>query len=131
MNKEQCFFVSKYKCENKTGPLKDAGPVRIKHFIKHIKIYGDRFVEILEEKIIENPELTVKCHRNCASTYTASLQVERHKRKNPDIDSCPSLLKTRTQSTVFSFKEQCLFCGEICMLEKKPKHPKRLRLAYL
>jgi len=132
MNEEQCFFVSKFGCENKTEPLKDTGPVRIQNFIKHSKIYGDRYHELLEEKVSENPECTVKCHRNCASTYTSSVQVERHKRKNPESASSYIPPKTRRRSSLpgFIFKEHCLFCGETCVFEKDPKNPKRWRPAY-
>ena len=132
MNEEQCFFVSKFGCENKTEPLKDTGPVRIQNFIKHSKIYGDRYHELLEEKVSENPECTVKCHRNCASTYTSSLQVERHKRKNSESYSSYIPPKTRRRSSLpgFIFKVHCLFCGETCVVEKDPKNPKRWRPAY-
>lgn len=132
MNDEQCFFVSTFKCENKTEPLSDGGPARIQNFIKHSKIYGDRYHEVLEEKISENPEWTVKCHRNCASTYTSSIQVKRHKRKNPESPSPYILPKTRKRSSLpaFIFNEHCLFCGETCVIEKDPKHPKRWRPAY-
>lgn len=133
MDDEQCFFVSKFKCENKTELLKDSGPVRIQNFIKHSKIYGDRYHELLEEKVSENPECTIKCHRSCASTYTSSVQVERHKRKNTESLSPYIPPKTRKRSSLpgFIFSEHCLFCGEICVLEKDPKNPKRWRPAYL
>ena len=132
MNDEQCFFVSKFKCGNKIEPLKDCSPARIQNFIKHSKIYVDTYHELLEEKVSEYPEWTVKCHCNCASTYTSSVQVETHKRKNPERLSPYIPPKTRRRSSLpwFIFSEHCLFCGETCVLEKDPKNPNRWRPAY-
>ena len=79
--------------------------------------------------------MTIGCHRNCVSTYTSKERLNRHrKRESSAAESDPSqpLLKQR-RSTVqgFSFKEQCIFCGESCAIEKDKKHPDRWRRAVL
>ena len=80
----------------------------------------------------------IKCHRGCVSTYTSSLQTERHRRKTDSSRSCsPAPRKvTRRSSTSgegdrFTFKTHCVYCGWKCDLQKDPKHPSRWRPAYM
>ena len=79
----------------------------------------------------------IKCHRGCVSTYTSSLQTERHRRKTDSSRSCsPAPRKvTRHFSTSgernrFTFKTHCVYCGWKCDLQKDPKHPSRWRPVY-
>ena len=129
----RCFFKSKFNCED--GNLTIAGPARIQTIVKFSKEYKDDFYLTLEEKLRDNPNVTIGCHRNCVSTYTSKERLNRHrKRESSAAESDPSQppIKQR-RSTVqgFSFKEQCIFCGESCAIEKDKKHPHRWRRAVL
>ena len=129
----RCFFKSKFNCED--GNLTIAGPARIQTIVKFSKEYKDYFYLTLEEKLRDNPNVTIGCHRNCVSTYTSKERLNRHrKRESSAAESDPSQppIKQR-RSTVqgFSFKEQCIFCGESCAIEKDKKHPHRWRRAVL
>ncbi len=48
-------------------------------------------------------------------------------RTTPDA---PPLKKVHRLSSIFEFKEHCLYCGEICDLIKDPNYPERWRYAY-
>ena len=119
------LFKSKFNCED--GNLTIAGPARIQTIVKFSKEYKDDFYLTLEEKLRDNPNVTIGCHRNCVSTYTSKERLNRHRKRESSVaESDPSqpLIKER-RSTVqgFSFKEQCIFCGESCAIEKDKKHP--------
>ncbi len=109
MNDELCFLESKFKCRNKSEPLTECGPVRIQNFIKHSKFYGDTFHQVLEDRIRENPELTVRWHRNCSSSYTSTVQVAKHKRKisQSHTDYIPPKTRRRSSLPPFIFNKHC------------------------
>ena len=135
MAQEKCFFQWKFQCEKKEQPLTEAGAQRIENIIRCSRTYGDGVHEQLQDELDKNHELTIKCHRNCVSTYTSSSQLNRFsKRQKKEQDTRPpSAKKTRkaTMTSGFVFQEHCLFCGEPCNLQKDPKHPDRWRPAYL
>ena len=102
-----------------------AGPARIQTIVKFGKEYKDDFYLTLEEKLRDNPNVTIECHWNCVSTYTSKERLNRHgKRERSAAESDPSQppIKQR-RSTVqgLSFKGQCIFCGESCIIASPGK----------
>lgn len=78
--------------------------------------------------------LKIKCHRSCVSTYTSKSQTDQHKRKfdGPSSSGIPVKLTRRsTDTSIFSFQHQCIFCGDRCQVEKDRKNPTRWRPAYV
>ncbi len=77
----------------------------------------------------ENPNLSLKAHKSCISTYTPTEHVSRSIQKR-SIDQHPQ----RSQSepacqrrwSQFTFKKHCRFCGLLC-LNRNPKNPNRWR----
>ena len=134
MAEEECFFKWKFNCENKSERLIESGSTRIETIIKCSKIYHDGINEQLEESVHKNNDFTIKCHKNCASTYTSTTQIQRYlKRQKQEAASSPIPPKKtrRSGSTSFSFQQNCIFCGEVCNLDKDLKNPARWRQAYL
>ena len=135
MAQEECFFQWKFHCEKKEEPLTEAGVQRIENIIRCSQTYGDGVHEQLQDKLDKNHELTIKCHRNCASTYTSSSHLNRFlKRQKKEQDTRPPPAKKTRKATMtygFVFQEHCLFCGKTCNLQRDPKHPDRWRPAYL
>ena len=131
---DECFFKWKYNCDKETE-VKEVGPPRIASIIKYSKQYGDEIHIELEKDLKENAELTLKCHRNCVSTYTSNQHLKRHKCKVLSSDCNPSFRQCKRQrrslEPVFCFQEHCLFCGEECSVEKDKRHPDRWRRAAL
>ena len=76
---------------------------------------------------------SVKCHKNCVSTYTLAHHIKRFLSKQNDnsaaSDEVVPLKKTRhSRSQDFSFKDHCLFCGESCVPSvSSSRHPVRWR----
>ena len=84
-----CFFKSRFNCED--GNLTTAGPARIQTIVKFSKEYKDDFYLTLEEKLRDNPNVKIGCHRNCVSTYTSKERLNRHrKRESCAAESDPS-----------------------------------------
>ena len=63
-----CFFPD---CGDTNDRLVNVGPQRIKSFITSSQQRNDNLCHDLEIKLIENPELTLSCHKTCVSTYTS------------------------------------------------------------
>ena len=129
----QCYFKWKYNCDDK-GELTRAGPARIESVVRFSKEYKDNVHVDLVDRLEKNPELTIECHRSCVSTYNSQQHLSRHRKR----EGCTSLsasqpLKKQRRSDVpvFRFKENCLFCGELCKMEKNKKHPDRWKKAVL
>ena len=84
----------------------------------------------LEDKLIENPQLSLPCHHTCVSSYVSKHHVARQfKRKGCYERSSSEPLSRRSRSSItqeFEFKKHCFICGEVC-LPKNPKNPKRWR----
>jgi len=133
MGDNTCFFNWKFGCD-KSGKFIVAGATRIRNIIKHSKIYCDDIHYSLQEKLENDPELTVSCHKTCVSTYTSSQQVKRfYKRKRTQETSSyipPKTRKKSLDSITFNFLDHCLFCSQTCAVEKDRKNPKRWRPAY-
>jgi hypothetical protein len=129
---KQCFFNWKYDCGDK-GDLTKAGPDRIRTIVKFSKEYKDNIHVDLVDRLGRNPELTIECHRSCVSTYTSQQHLNRYKKRIcPSVSaSQPSKRQCRSDVSVFSFKENCLFCGDWCEIEKDKKHPDRWKRAVL
>lgn len=127
-----CIFNGKFNCDDKSD-LTKAGPVRIKTVIGFSKEYNDNIHIELEEKLGENPELTIDCHRCCVSTYTSQQHLKRHKKRESSSSASASqpIKKRRSSIPSFRFQDQCLFCGDACDLSKDKKHPDRWRKAVL
>ncbi len=96
----------------------------------------DLHLEIMKE-LDENPCLTIKCHKNCVSSYTSSSHIRSYlKRQKQDdtpqeLRSCLPKRSRRSELSSFDFKQHCLFCGEICSISPDPRHPDRWRKARL
>ena len=78
--------------------------------------------------------LTIYCHRDCASSYTSSYHINRYLKRTGSSSSSNEPLPTkRTWSDIkqFEFRENCLFCGETCALIPDPRHPDRWQKAVL
>ena len=76
------------------------------------------------------------CHKDSASRYTSKDHTDRHKRQCGGDDADIPRKKTRRSLTgestsPFDFKRHCLFCGNICNVEKDKKHPDRWRESYI
>ena len=53
---------------------------------------------------------------DCISTYTSKHHMKRQTEESTNDDTNPSIQpkKLRSQTNEFNFKEQCMFCGEVC-----------------
>jgi len=100
---------------------------RIQSFQEASKQRGDG----LSEKLPKG-EWHFTCHMNCISTYCSKHHIERHLRKHKSEASSvsPSPKKLRRQCS-FSFLQDCLFCGQECIVNRPSKNPSRWREAYL
>ena len=71
--------------------------------------------------------MTIGCHRNCVSTYTSKERLNRHRKRQSSAAECnpfqPPIKQRRSTVQGFSFKGQCIFCGESCTIEKDKKTP--------
>lgn len=48
-----------------------------------------------------------------------------------DLQSSPLKRTRRSEMPVFHFLENCIFCGEICVMDKDSKNPSRWREVFL
>ena len=129
----QCYFKWKYNCDDK-GELTRAGPACIESVIRFSKEYKDNVHVDLVDRLEKNPELTIECHRSFVSTYTSQQHLSRHRKREgcTSVSASQPLKKQRRSDVpVFRFKENCLFCGELCQMEKDKKHPDRWKKAVL
>ena len=128
-----CFFDWKFGCKDNCQRLIEAGSARIQNIIRCSRIYDDEVHISLQEKLQNNANLTIDCHKSCVSSYTSTHHIKVfNKRKHQEPSSC-SPTKTRRQSSdcgKFDIIRDCLFCGEKCELQKDSKNPSRWRPAY-
>ena len=54
---------------------------RIRSIIEASKLREDGIHIYLEKELEANSNLTIKCHRNCVSTYTSKYHIKRHLKK--------------------------------------------------
>ena len=60
------------------------------------------------------------------STYTSKCHIRRLLKRLEEGDMEPTVPDKRcwcSSSPKFSFKEQCVFCGDLCIKDYDPKHP--------
>ena len=79
----------------------------------------------------EGEQASVQIHKLCYCSYTSKHHVTKltaKKRKDDptgdDVDLPPAARLRRSQVQNFDFREQCLFCAEVCK-PVDPKHPNR------
>jgi hypothetical protein len=123
MATDLCFFCKL------PGSLILAGSKRIDNIIRCGKERGDELHYTLVQLRREDPELSIKSHKNCVSTYTSSTHINRSlKRKGSSqrSHSEPSPRKRRSTSVSFSFRTQCFICTDEC-IPLDSKNPSRWR----
>ena len=87
----------------------------------------------LEDAIINNPSLTVPCHKSCISSYTSSAHIQRYlaNQTTDSANTCseptPAKRSRRSNSDTFDFMQHCIFCGEECLLNSDDRHHDRWR----
>lgn len=118
----ECFFKWKFNCDN-SEDLREVGPTRIETIIKYSKEYEDGAHTELEAKLKYDSSLKLKCHRNCVSSYTSAEHLKRHKKRSGLVNEAAPIPKKRRRSSTssFQFKEHCIFCGEVCQLQRDKK----------
>ena len=129
----QCFFKWKFNCED-DRELSKASVARIQSIIEFSKEYKDNIHVTLEEELKKNQEFTLKYHRSCVLSYTSKHHLNRHKKRESSsniVSSKPPKRLRRSEVTAFSLRDNCLFCGERCEIERDKKQPNRWRRAVL
>jgi len=115
--------------------LQQQDPQEFKQLSNLVKQIQRRLYLTLEEKLREDPNVTIGCHRNCVSTYTSKERLNSYrKRESSAAESDPSqppIKQRRSTAQGFSFKGQCILCGESCTITKDKKLPDRWRRAVL
>jgi hypothetical protein len=117
--------------------LASAGVDHINTIIQSSRKRGDELHVELERLLSEDDNLTIRCHRNCVSSYTSSSHISRHLKRqgksSARSSSEPSPLKRTRRSEVPGFKllEHCLFCGEHRVMDHDPRNPSRWRIVRL
>ena len=134
MATDECFFKPCGE-EQARKPVSDVGFRRIQSIIEASKLREDGIHINLEKELEANSKLTIKCHRNCVSTYTSKYHIKRHLKTfqgGGDVEP-PVSAKwcCRSEIPKFSFKEHCMFCGDPCIMDYDPKHPNRWRRVVL
>ena len=84
----------------------------------------------LQTEMDNNDNFTIQVHKNCLCTYTSFLHISRCvNRQNLKASSSNIPIKRRRRSEVktYCFQNDCIFCGEICIMEKDPKNPSVLK----
>ena len=128
---DQCFFNP---CSG-SGSLVNSKATRV---IKASHSRGDELHYQLQPLVDENEDYTVKCHRNCISTYTSMWHITRSHgcsalRGKRSKSAPPPTIKKRLRQSLdsFEFITHCIFCGEHCNIVRDQKNPSRWRPAFL
>ena len=121
MSERKCIF----NCE--LTIIKDE---RYQAFIKASYKRDDKELRIILQENKENNIISY-FHRACASTYTSLTHINRYvkaKKRAAEAETGSDSSKRTRRSDIdtFSFKTDCIFCGQVC-LEKDPRHPDRWR----
>ena len=123
-----CYFHSKYGCKPSAGRLQNTS--RISKIIECSKIYGDTFHETLEELYINDPNITLQCHKNCISRYVSPSNTRPYLGKSKCSPSEPSVVEPKRlrSDKLFDFKKHCLFCPDVteCMLSNE--YPRKVNV---
>lgn len=133
-----CLFHgnSQVKCSNDEDNLILLSEVRLKTLIEKSIMRND-ILHIGLESLIHSVCGNLKFHENCISTYTSNTHIKRYLAKhklavhdNYVNDFSPCKRFRRSDSAQFVWKIHCLFCGELCSLNKDSKNPDRWREAF-
>ena len=87
--------------------LTTAGPQRVSSIIAASKARKDSIHLTLEPELVNNPHLTIQCHRDCVTTYTSKTHIARvAKRRSVHARSRsePPCRKRRSDVQPFEFK---------------------------
>ena len=84
---EKCFFRDALQCSEDSGSLTIAVCAWIETIIECSKVYIDDIHTVLALKLIDDPPLTIKCHRKCGSTYTSRQQIKRFLKRKGDVET--------------------------------------------
>ena len=136
---EECYFKlhsSSLECKQSHQPLYSAGIDRVKTIINSSKRRCDNLHLDLQERLNENPNLSLVCHRSCVSSYTSNSHIQRHLKRHggtsENTSEAPPKKRTRlSESCIFNFQDHCIFCGKACVLNKDSKNPSRWRKALM
>lgn len=132
MKMADCYFKLLGKCcvpSNQT--LSKAGQDRISSIISASKQRQDSLPSDLGACIRNDTTYTVSCHRSCVSTYTSKHKIAKLLQKRQRSSSEPPQPQKRAKRSAsnseFSFKIQCIFCGDECIEERDKRNPGRWR----
>ncbi len=127
MSATVCIFPN---CTQGDSCLISSGPQRIRTIIAASKSRGDTLHLTLENELDNNPDLNIKCHKSCVTTYTSKQHIsrsnKRHGRMEERCHSAPPIRRRRSELQSFDFRRHCLFCGGPCVPRDK-KNPSRWR----
>ncbi|KAK3874873.1 hypothetical protein Pcinc_020193 [Petrolisthes cinctipes] len=119
-----CFF----DCSNTSPNLINCGAARVQTIRDCSRRRGDGLIDKLHGLD------SIRCHKSCVSTYTSKHHLKRYITKKSNDSSptetvVPPKRSRRLGTTIFNFKEHCVFCGEKA-LPLDPRHPDRWRKVY-
>ena len=126
---ESCIFKFRYgsECKDSSHLSQTSGSSRLDTIINASKVYGDELHVTLEKQRAEHPNLTVFYHKNCVSKYTSKSNLVKYQ---TSAENAIPAKKLRRSSSEFEFMKHCLYCGQLCNLDKDPKNPERWNPAY-
>lgn len=128
-----CIFKFKYGdlCCDADKLQQSVGDDRIKTIIQYSKCHEDGLYRKLENGLatahLENRQYKIACHRNCISKYVSPRNKKSMDAANFDGPPAKVLRKSYPP---FEYKLNCLYCGQVCCLEKDEKHKDRWIEAY-
>ena len=128
MNKEECFLKEFMNCSCSGGG--SGGGDYSNVGVERLRLASIRRNDGLHENLPSDPNVKFKCHKNCIATYTSKHHIKRfvsHSEVAIEQNVEPIAKRSRRSTERgFSFKENCIFCGEAC-LPLDPRHPDRWR----
>ncbi len=132
----ECFFRPCGE-DQATKPVTDAGSRRIKSISEASKLHEDGIHISLEQELEANEKLTIKCHRDCVSTYTSKCHIRRQlKRLREEGNMEPTVPDKRccrSSSPKFNFREHAswIMTRNTLVMDYDQKHPSRWRRVVL
>ena len=117
---EECVFSKVNACGKLGKPLSDSTPQRIASIIHASQVRDDGLHVYVEEELSADPNCSVKYHRDCVSTYVSKHHLDRLPKRASSSGSPYVEAKRHRRSEIppFDFLCHCIFCGEICDLER-------------
>ena len=86
----------------------------------------------LEDILALDPNVKISYHKYCVSKYTSKTNVSRHHSHTSLPEDGPVKKRLRKSTNLFNFRECCIYCGEVCNIEKDTmKNPSRWRPSFL